>query len=340
MTAPEPGDPTREEWRELYAAADEYRALAPWDWMFDADVFGVQDPASGEIGWCSVFGAAGQVFGLMVYAGTAGLAVHRATADGQIGVDDAGYLQHGWLASFEDRGELDREDLATIKDLALRYRGRHAWPRFRSYVPGCLPWRLTGAEARFLAVALREAVTVARRLRDGTETAGPDDAGRYLVRVPGLPGAPWEDRRLAPAPAAPDALPPIDELRVRRLRERLRRESATWECDYYHSPAIIDDGAQRPYFASLFLVVDGRSGLVLTMEMGAPPLDPAFLQQQFLGALEGLGLIPGTVAVKREPVRAALAPLAAGLDLTLRAVPALPALDRATAALAAHLRRR
>lgn len=53
-------EPTREEWRQLYEAALAYREHAPWQWLSDADLFGVRDPASGEFGWCSVFGAAGE----------------------------------------------------------------------------------------------------------------------------------------------------------------------------------------------------------------------------------------------------------------------------------------
>lgn len=337
--APAEPDPTLEEWRELYAAAGEYGRLAPWDWMADTDVFGVQDPETGTIGWCCVFGGAGEVFGLMVYAGTEGLAVHHGMATEAIGVDDAGYLQAGWLASFEDRPDLDRADLAVIKRLGLRFRGRRAWPRFRTYTPGFLPWRLTGGDARFLATALRQAIPVALRLQEDADAVVPDEAEGFLVRVAGGSGGPWQDRRLVPPPIVREAPPPGDQLRVRRLRDRLHRQAAEWECDYYHSPAIIDDGRHRPYFASSFLVVDGRSGMVLQAEMGEPPLRPAVLQEQFLDAIEKLGVIPTEVRVKRGLVHDALAPLAGGLGLNLRRTPTLPALDPASASLAAHLRR-
>jgi hypothetical protein len=32
----------RTEWEALYAAAIAFRDLAPWDWMWDADMFAVQ----------------------------------------------------------------------------------------------------------------------------------------------------------------------------------------------------------------------------------------------------------------------------------------------------------
>ncbi|MDV7396592.1 hypothetical protein RZS08_34670, partial [Arthrospira platensis SPKY1] len=59
-------------WENLFQAAIDFRDLAPWEWMYDADIFGVEDPETGEIGWCSVMGAAGEVFSLTVYPGEEG----------------------------------------------------------------------------------------------------------------------------------------------------------------------------------------------------------------------------------------------------------------------------
>lgn len=55
---------------------------------------------------------------------------------------------------------------------------------FRSYRPGYAPWHLTGPKARFLAVALRQAVDVARRFRDDDAVLGPQVAGCIPFRVP------------------------------------------------------------------------------------------------------------------------------------------------------------
>lgn len=36
--------PTVEEWRGLYASVVRVKEVSPWEWMTEADVFGVQDP--------------------------------------------------------------------------------------------------------------------------------------------------------------------------------------------------------------------------------------------------------------------------------------------------------
>jgi hypothetical protein len=46
--------PTLNDWRRLYQAAMSFKEIAPWEWMAETDVFGVQDPERGEIGFVSV----------------------------------------------------------------------------------------------------------------------------------------------------------------------------------------------------------------------------------------------------------------------------------------------
>ena len=45
-------NPSIKEWKELYTEAVEFKEIAPWNWMWDTDIFGVKDPVTGEIGYC------------------------------------------------------------------------------------------------------------------------------------------------------------------------------------------------------------------------------------------------------------------------------------------------
>ena len=142
-------------WKGLYDAASAFRDIACWRWMSDSDLFGVKDPENGEIGYCCVLGQLGEVYGLVVYLGSAGLEQHRKIQSGKVsaGSPDFIYNQTCLTAWFGNRSDLEDADRKVINELRLKFRGSHAWPQFRSLQPGYMPWSLTENEATFLLFA-------------------------------------------------------------------------------------------------------------------------------------------------------------------------------------------
>jgi hypothetical protein len=57
----------------LYQAAICVKEIAPWEWMSETDLFGVQNPETGEIGFVSVMGMLGEHYAVAVYLGPEGL---------------------------------------------------------------------------------------------------------------------------------------------------------------------------------------------------------------------------------------------------------------------------
>lgn len=127
-----------QEWMNLYQAAIEFQKIECWEWMEDSDLFGVQNPETGEIGYCCVLGANGEVFGLVVYLGTEGLQGYLKVQSGELSPDDFDtvHVQDCLMASFNDRNSLKKQDSQIIKSLQLNFRGPNAWPLFRRYEPG------------------------------------------------------------------------------------------------------------------------------------------------------------------------------------------------------------
>src|SRR5919199_91997 len=168
----------------LYASAVRVKALAPWEWMTEADVFGVQNPETDELGFVSVMGMLGEHYAVSLYLGSKGLYEfwvfeeigHLASPEGLLEIPQ---LQ----ASFENRNELHNKDREVIKELGLKFRGRHAWPMFRSYRPGFAPWFVEAEEARFLTYALDQLLDVAPRFREDPSLLESSDES-YLVRAP------------------------------------------------------------------------------------------------------------------------------------------------------------
>ncbi|MBW3625638.1 MAG: hypothetical protein KY468_19770 [Armatimonadetes bacterium] len=196
-----PTDVSLKELAELFEAARSFKFVEPWDWMFDSDLFGVRNPETGEIGYCCVMGNLGEHYALAVYRGSEGLDGYLCMQQGYVPEDplDALAMQYALMASFEDREAMSKEDRQVMKELGLKFRGRNAWPQFRSYRPGYQPWYLTGEEARFLALALDQSVEVAVRIQGDPDLLERVPEGHVLVRTRDA-GGEWRDEFLRPEP--------------------------------------------------------------------------------------------------------------------------------------------
>ena len=67
MSDKKQSDPSPEESKKLYEMADRLKELAPWEWMDESQIFGVKNPETGEIGFVSIMGMAGEHFAVSVY---------------------------------------------------------------------------------------------------------------------------------------------------------------------------------------------------------------------------------------------------------------------------------
>lgn len=169
----------------------------------------MRNPETDDLGFVSLMGMQGEHLALALYIGVEGLMRFWRFEQMPDYAPSESLLQIPHLqASFEDRADLSEADRRLIQDLGLRFRGRQAWPSFRSYRPGFFPWQLEAAEARFLTHALEQAVHVAQRFKEDSRILPNLAEGAFLVRVPRKEQETllWEDQIVT---LPPPALPPI-----------------------------------------------------------------------------------------------------------------------------------
>lgn len=327
--------PTLDEWRTLYEAAIQVKEIAPWEWMEEIDIFGVQDPETEESGFVSVMGMLGEHLSLAVYLGPEGLYGFWEFQQMGSSAPAEALLEIPHLhASFEDRNELTQKDRDLIKELGLKFRGRQAWPMFRSHRPGFHPWYLEVAEARFLTHTLEQAVEVALRFKEDPALLPASDEDRYLVRMPREDAGAlvWEDRVQTVSPPEPRPIAVTMDVDVLEEVSRLPRSRHTLEMDFSIVPARIGERGERPYFPYLLLVVEIRSGLVLGSEFLAPEPDlgemwgaiPAKLVDRFAE----MGFVPRRIKVRSSLLYQLLQPLAEELGFKVASTPILRNLDQ------------
>lgn len=334
--------PSLDEWRALYEAAIALKAMAPWDWMTEVDIFGVQSPETDEVGFVSVMGMAGEHFAVAVYRGAKGLYGLWTLENAGLTMSTEAFLEIPQLqASFEDRAQLHADDRAVIKELGLKFRGRNEWPQFRSYRPGHIPWFIEADEARFLRHVLEQTLDVAPRFEDDPSLLEPGGETSYLIRVSQQRNGSlvWHDEIRDVPPPEPIAITlhmNMDALRA--LQRQGRRVENILEVDCFLMPTPVhDEDEPRPYYPYMLLVVTRDEGYILGTELLAPKPSLASVwgnvPKVFVEMLYNAGIVPSTIHVCSNRVMDVLEPVAEELDFTVKGKRRLPNLEEAKAAL-------
>ena len=331
--------PSIQEWRDLHDAAIEFKKIECWNWMWDTDLFGVQNPVTGEIGYCCVMGGAGEHFALAVYLGSEGLNGYLKLQSGESypSLEDMLNLQKLLMASFEDREYLQKEDFQLIKKFGLKFSGPNSWPLFRSYRPGYYPWYLTGEEARYLTLCLWQVIDVSLRFKDNSGILTPPVKNRYLVRVPKKDetGLSWRDMWIEPLPLEKGEIiaEPIDTDHLEKIKRKIPHRKGVWEVDFFYYPSPIKEKEERPFYPYITLWVEHHSGLILNHYLGKPAEYMSEFQGQFLKFAEDYKSLPQEILVKKEETFKLLELITSELGINLRRVRKLRMLEEAQASM-------
>ncbi len=243
-------------------------------------------------------------------------------------------------AAFSDREFLEKEDRDLIKHLGLRFKGPNAWPMFRSYRPGYLPWFLTRAEARFLFHALSQVLDVAKRVRDDPNPIQPvgrvEKGGRW-VRVAHEEEARlvWEDQvwRIQRPKRELPAI--VVDSGLLELLKHVRRSDLDLEVDLLLTPGRIVKPAQRPLSVYVFMIADSNSGFILGADAMTAKQSLMAMHAEIPNALVKALLqnqvVPVRLLVRSKFLRGLLRNLTQSLNIELRHVDELPSIDEAAA---------
>lgn len=322
------------EWRNLYDHTQKIREIEPWQFMEEPDIVGVQNPITNEIGYCCVMGGLGELLGIAVYLGAEGLEGYLKMASGEITGEnpDDMMVQKCLMVTFENRDSLEKEDLAVIKKLGLKFRGSNNWPLFRSYLPGYYPWFLTKEEVIFLSLILEQFILVADRFERDERTLTAPKQNQYLVRTSeSTPsGLKWRDQWIEPAPyrKAVVPIPQINELLLHKIKKGSSEIHASWEIELCHAPFPVAEGG-RPFYPYFSMILDTDSKYILGSNVFSLTKYETDFQEQLLKTIEDNGAFPKEIHVGREEVYRLIAPIADALDIKIKLLKKLPGISAA-----------
>lgn len=280
--------PTEKEWKRLYELAVKVKALAPWEWMYEDNIFGVQNPETQEIGFVSVMGIGGEHLGISVYLGAEGLfgfdGLHHEALE-EMENDDENYEDMAMKmfeipqlqASFENRQQLEKADHDVLKKLGLKFRGSQNYPLFRSIVPGFLPYYITSDEARFLIYVLEQLLEVAPRLVEDDsileDTDIDDEFASYLVRIPSKESGKivWNEEHLVIRPPSETEISvPLPDKIMSQVKNLPQNKNLVVQIDLFYSPMPVGGKRKRPFIPKMLMVADSKSGVILGFQVMQP----------------------------------------------------------------------
>jgi hypothetical protein len=308
--------PSLEEWRHLYGRMAAVKELAPWEFMRRTDIFGVQNPESGELGFLNVVGATGGQFSIALYLGFRGLYGFLASVETGATAPPEAVLETPQLrASFVDRDELKERDRNQIQQSGLEYTETQSWPMFRSYRPGYVPWFLEAGEARFLSCALEQLLEIGPRVRTDPALLTSSQEGNIFVRLPGMEGDHriWQDAFTLTPPPEPVKIEIYIDKQAFEAAKQLPAVDIAWEMDFYAAPVAVSEAGPRPYNPYLILFVEADRGTILGSDLliPQPSLEkmwgqiPGQVVEQFLKSRQ----VPREIRVRSNLLMGLLQPL-------------------------------
>ncbi|MEM6265212.1 MAG: hypothetical protein AAGI38_22110 [Bacteroidota bacterium] len=261
-------------WEKVLITAENFRQLAPWNWMSTEDLYGIQNPVSGRFAYCCVMGSSGNSPGLVLFHGAIGLRhfenfQHRE--EGETDTDPP-ELQHCWHLSFGNKEDLFSSESVYYKSLPGT---RPNIPLIREYTEGMSPWNLSNEkDLEFMLQVLEQTIEVCLRFKydqDILERQAVD--GTYLllrtyIELEGI--GLWQDEWEAQHALKPGTTE-ANKLYLRSNCFNLPvNRGTTWAIDLFFLPSTKKTNQGRGYQPRMLLVLDRDQGCIIGQHIFVP----------------------------------------------------------------------
>lgn len=315
-------------WKKLYNLAIEFTNMQPWQWMYDNDIFGVMDPDSKEIGYCSIMGNNEEFYGMAIYPGAEGFSSLNAILNQEY-PDEASYGIHSQkclMMEFGKRDYVSPEQMEIIKKIDVWFENRNFWPIFKDFTPGLYPWQLNEKDLPFMITVVEQALKIATEFKEKKEVFAKHVPDKILTAVPTKKNnkLEWDYEYIKPEKYIKQkkfsVITENDEKLARDLKQKYQRNKMIkWQIDYFYSPKPVQDyKSSRPYFPHFFMAVDGFSSIVLGTKLTEHGISKdSIFRHSLLEFIEKHQYIPDKFVVRKIELTKILEDLAKILDIEI-----------------------
>lgn len=317
------------QWKLLYDVAIRFKALKPWDYLWDTDFAKILLPEYEEPFFCSVMGKAGECIAIGVYEGFDAInSLHYITDNQQISSTQFIRYQNNLICYFGNRDELSSKDLRVIKDLGLKFRGKNEWIYFRSFKTRYAPYILDELQVVRLTSVFQQLYMILKHYVEGRIKVN-FESGNILCRKYDDGSKLWLNFEAPNIIAPRTRMNPVitDELLMEKLN-KLKATGNEIELDTLYLNAVINDKEfERPFLANLLIIADRKSGIIIDQNMLSPKdeiIENIF--GMFINYMMQNGK-PKTVYVRDEYIQDYLADLCDRIGVLLKVKGKLKAID-------------
>lgn len=333
----------------MLAAAFAFRATKPWEELTDSDVFAVH-LSTGETGYCSIMGNAGEHHSLGFYIGEKGFATFLNT----LSLSKIDFMQAQSAVQRFDCINCDFMNADAIapemKQVIRGYAEAHGvkvprpfgWPDFTRFTPHKAQWFITQElDGLLITEALRAATFLVERLNKerGFEEIGFDPKGNYPTNkggksvpllVPKADGSYELSTTKLPALVKETYSTPSFTNDILSHQIKNLPTHGTLECRliYLPTPAKGNDPEEVPYFPAMMLCMDSESGMLQPISMSEPDEDFQQMLNDFARMLlTQYGTRPVEIKVSDEQTEHLFKDFCKKCNISLKKKKALPDLD-------------
>lgn len=319
-----------EKWKKLYEVTTRIKELAPWEYLWDLDLIGIQNGAEEDTVFYSILGRGGECFGISIYEGYKGLNSFLMLTMQEhlnLSTEYVMFNQKNLTCYWGNRDELSEKQRKIIKDIGYKYRGKNQWLYFMSYEPGYFPYNLDENEVERMTEYL-ENLEFALQYYTSQNVSVDFEAGNMFSCVFQDNKKAWDfgERPLPYLAFQFGNLVITDDELIEEL-SKAKKNNHILEVDTFPmGVSVANKKYERPANPSMSLIADAKTEMILKCEMQEPSEDAiAALASEIIGFIFAFGA-PKEIRVANIIVEAGLEQICDICKIKLRRVKTLNAI--------------
>ena len=259
--------------KKIYSFAIEIQKLAPWQWMYESELFGIQLPDAHSTWFPSIMGSAGQFLAISFYEGEEAahhfLSIQERASEAK--PFDILMIPHIMIA-FQDLHSLEQDERNRFNELGYSLSASNKWPVLSQITPGHPPFFPEKQKLHELLTVLEQTLIVVKRAKTeefaflSRTREGISGYYRVCETVNGMEN--WQDAYLTFQPVTVPVNVPYSRNQIQVLN-RIPKNNLIVEGVFSLIPNPVSDMIPE-YYPFVLLLVERKSGYIIQFEILTP----------------------------------------------------------------------